>query len=143
MIAVNDQTTTTTTTTTMVPPPEAFRALIQDFARRLESGDTAGLACDFYAEGARLVPPAYYAIIGRDPIRRFLQSMVDEGLYRVQFEVTGIEAAHAAVYALGRFELEVSREAGPPARETGMWLVLFRRQRDGAWQAVEQVFHGD
>ena len=53
----------------MIPPADAFRALTHDFAARLESGDIAGLACDFYAEGARLLPPAYYPIIGRDPIR--------------------------------------------------------------------------
>jgi ketosteroid isomerase-like protein len=127
----------------MIPPPDAFRALTRDFAARLESGDSSGLASDFYAEGARLVPPGYYPIIGRDPIRRFLQSMVDEGLYRVRFDTTGVESASQTVAVLGRYDMAIAREAGPPVHETGMCLVLFRPQEDGAWRAVEQTFHSD
>src|SRR5262245_17792100 len=104
----------------MVPPPDAFRALVKDFAGRLEGGDTVGLASDFYAEGARLVPPGYYPIIGRDPIRRFLQSMLDEGLCGASFDATGVECANGAVYVLGRYELATWRQAGSPVRESGM-----------------------
>ena len=133
----------TNTTEQMTPPPDAFRALTHDFAARLQAGDTEGLAQDFYAEGARLLPPAYYPIIGRDPIRRFLQSMVDEGLYRARFQASGVECARGAVYVLARYELTTSREIGPMVKETGMCLVLFRCQEDGAWRAVEQTFHSD
>jgi len=143
MIAVKPETVKPDTSEHMIPPPDAFRALTHDFAARLQAGDSAGLACDFYAEGARLVPPGYYPIIGRDPIRRFLQSMVDEGLYRVRFQASGVECAKGAVYVLSRYELVTSRETGPAVSETGMCLVLFRRQDDGAWRAVEQTFHSD
>jgi len=127
----------------LTPPPDAFRALARDFASRLEAGDTTGLAYAFYAEGARLVPPDPYPVTGREPIQRFWQSMVDEGLCEVILEATGVECVRGAAYVLGRYELGGARLPAPPFRETGLCLVLFRRQRDGSWRAVEQVFLRD
>jgi ketosteroid isomerase-like protein len=129
--------------TDLTPPPDAFRALTHDFALRLQAGDVSGLVADFYAEGARLLPPGYYPIIGRDPIRRFLQALVDEGLYRVKVQPSGVECANGAVCVLGRYELTTLREEQDAVRETGMCLMLFHRQQDGAWRAVEQTFHSD
>jgi ketosteroid isomerase-like protein len=127
----------------LIPPPDAFRALANDFAVRLRSGDTAGLAYAFYAEGARLVPSDPYPVTGRGPIERFWQSMVEEGLCGASLEATGVEVSGGAAYTLCRYSLSVAPESGPPIEETGISIILFRRQRDGAWRAAEHVFHRD
>jgi ketosteroid isomerase-like protein len=127
----------------MTPPPDAFRALTNDFAARLKAGDTAGLAYAFYAEGARLVPSEPYPVTGRGPIERFWQSMVEEGLSEASLETTGVEVSETAAYTLCRYHLAVSRESGMPHEESGICVIMFRRQRDGAWRAAEQVFHRD
>ena len=127
----------------LMPPPDAFRALIRDLASRLEAGDTAGLAHAFYAEGARLVPPDPYPVTGRDPIQRYWQSMVDEGLREATLEATGVECVRGAAYVLGRYELAGGGSAPAPFRESGLCVILFRRQRDGSWKAAEQVFLRD
>jgi len=127
----------------LTPPPDAFRALARDFAARLEAGDTAGLAYAFYADGARLVPSEPYPVTGRGPIQRFWQSMVEEGLCEARLEATGIEISGAAAYALCRYSLTVVPESAPSLTESGICLVLFRRQRDGSWKAAEHTFHQD
>jgi uncharacterized protein (TIGR02246 family) len=127
----------------MTPPPDAFRALARDFAVRLKAGDTAGLAQAFYADGARLVPSDPYPVTGRGPIERFWQSMVEEGLSEASLEPTGVEVSGAAAYTLCRYHFKVAPEDGPPIEESGISVVLFQRQRDGAWRAAEQVFHRD
>jgi ketosteroid isomerase-like protein len=127
----------------MTPPPDAFRALARDFGARLENGDTAGLAYAFYAEGARLVPSDPYPVTGRAPIERFWQSMVEEGLREATLEPTGVEVSGGAAYTLCRYRLYVEPQAGTALDESGICMVLFRRQRDGAWRAAEQIFHRD
>ena len=127
----------------LTPPPDAFRALAYDFAARLATGDTDGLVESFYADGARMVPPGSYPITGREAIRRFWQMMVDEGLSEADVEPTGIESAGRAACMLARYSLRGTRAFAPSFRESGMCLVLFRRQGDGSWRAVEQTFHSD
>lgn len=125
-----------------VPTTDVFRALARDFATRLRAGDTAGLAFAFYAEGARMVPADSCPVNGREPIQRYWQSMVEEGVCEASFEATGVECAPADAYVIGRYAFE-TRPPASPFSETGISFVLFRRQRDGSWKAVEQTFHRD
>jgi ketosteroid isomerase-like protein len=127
----------------LTPPPDAFRALAHDFAARLASGDTHGLVDAFYADGARMVPPGSHPITGREAIRRFWQMMIDEGLYEADVEPAGVESAGRAACLVARYSLRGTRPFATSFLESGMCFVLFRRQTDGSWRAVEQTFHSD
>ena len=68
--------------------------------------------------------------------------MVEEGVCEARFDATGVECAPGAAYVIGRYAFETCAPASPFS-ETGICFVLFRRQRDGSWKAVEQTFQRD
>ncbi len=89
------------------------------------------------------MPADHQPVTGREPILRFWQGMVDNGLSEVTLQATGIECARRAAYVVGRYALTVTPAAAVPLIEAGICLIAFRRQPDGSWKAVEHTFHSD
>ncbi len=110
------------------------------FAERLLSDDCERLVEEFYAEGARFVPPDAYPIVGRDPIRRHWTGVVRGGLKGADIRITRVERAGREAIGLGRYSLTFESDS---RQDSGAFFVRYRRQGDGSWKAAEHVFHSD
>jgi uncharacterized protein (TIGR02246 family) len=121
----------------------ALRALDEVFVQHANARDAAGLVEAFYSRDATLLPPDSPVIRGADQIRGFWQGLIDAGGADVTLETTQIEASGDLAYGIGRYTFTMPSPSGERARQSGKYLVVFRRQRDGSWKAIADMFSGD
>ena len=120
-------------------PESAIRALSDAFVRHFNAADADQLVPAFYAEDARLLPPNHPMITGRSQIRQALQGFFEAGLGGLAIETYDLEIAGAGdlAYGIGTFSL------ARPAPDRGKFVEVYRRQADGSWRCVADMFSSD
>ena len=96
----------------------------------------------YYAEGARLLPPNHATVTGRDAIARFLRSLGT--IHAVRYSILALEGHNDLAYVHGDYQLTVTPAgAAEPVGDTGKYVEIWRRQRDGTWKVVLDIFNSD
>jgi uncharacterized protein (TIGR02246 family) len=122
------------------PDPErAIRALSDAFVRHFNAGDADRLVREFYAEDARLLPPNLPTIAGRSEIREAFRGFLAAGMGGLTIDAYEIEVAGSGdlAYGIGAFSLP------RPAPDRGKFVEVYRRQADGSWRCVADMFSSD
>lgn len=115
----------------------AIHELGKAFVRNFNAGEAEELVQGFYAEDARLLPPNHPIVSGRSNIRDFFQGMVDAGVGAVSLGSVDLGASGDLAYQVGTYWL------GKPAPDTGKFIEVYRRQADGSWRCVADIFNSD
>jgi uncharacterized protein (TIGR02246 family) len=120
---------------------DGIRAADLAFAAAANAGNVDAVAA-VYTDEATLLPPNQPPRKGREAIREFWGGML--GAYSVRFEVetVAIEGLGDLAYALGRYNLTATPKAkGQPAiEEEGKFVEILRRQPDGSWKYVVDMY---
>lgn len=122
---------------------QEIRRLDEHFMTAGNAKDAKTLVNGFYAESAVLMPPNHPVVEGREAIRAFLQGMIDAGFAGITLETATIEAADDLAYGRGRYTLRMTPPGQGTVEDVGKYVVVYRRQRDGAWRAVADIFNSD
>jgi ketosteroid isomerase-like protein len=120
--------------------PEVVRTiqgLGDEFAHNFNAGNLDQLVDRFYAEEAYLLPPNHPLVRGRREIRDFLHGMRAAGVGDLALETAQVDVSGDLAYRVGTFSL------GRPAPARGKFLEVYRRQADGSWKAVADMFSSD
>jgi ketosteroid isomerase-like protein len=92
---------------------------------------------NFYTEDAHLLPPNHPRVSGRSHIRRFFQGLREAGVGELSAETIQIDVSGDLAYCMGTYAF------GTPAANKGKFLEVYRRQADGSWKMVADMFSGD
>jgi ketosteroid isomerase-like protein len=65
------------------------------------------------------------------------------GLQKLIYRSDKIEVSGDFAYAIGRHQLTIKTASGAEIRDEGKYLVVYRRQQDGKWRAVADMFNSD
>lgn len=122
-----------------VPTPagsdeQAVRDLVARYEAASNEGDAVALTA-LYADDALLLPPDGGIVAGHDAILDFWQDGIEAG---ISFEVVESSAAAGNGYVVGRFLMEAN--ATTPA-DSGKYVLCLRRQRDGTWRVVADMWN--
>lgn len=100
----------------------------------------------FFADDASRFPPDAPKVTGKDAIREF----VSEWLAAPGFDPSFPEAGTAEVsragdlgYTTGSYELTVEDPEGNPVTSRGKIVVVWKKQADGTWKAVLDIWNSD
>jgi len=117
----------------------AIRALSDAFVRHFNAADADQLVRAFYAEDARLLPPNHRMLTGRSQIREALRGFIEAGLGGLAIETYELEIASSGdlAYGIGTFSL------ARPLPDRGKFIEVYRRQADGSWKCVADMFSSD
>jgi ketosteroid isomerase-like protein len=115
--------------------------LMRDFAEG--PGAVEALVEAYYAPDAHVLPPNAPTAIGRAAIRDVLTGMLAGGRVELSMENAIRQVSGELAYHTGRYELTVRPASGEPIRDQGKYLEVFRRQPDGRWQCVADMFSSD
>ena len=129
--------------TTSVDLQCAARALDAAFIRHANAGDAAALTGAFYADDAVLLAPGAPRLDGAAAIRAFWQAFVDGGVEDVSIETREIVEAGDVGYGIGSYTCTLPATDGARARDTGKYIVVYRRQADGGWKVIADQFNSD
>jgi len=113
----------------------------EEFIRNVNSGDVEALVSAFYAEDAQLFPPNAPLMGGHAAIRECWRGMASAGLKISVLDTKRIEESGDLAYGTGAYELTLSAPGGGTIADQGKYVVVYRRQQDGTWKAVADIFN--
>jgi ketosteroid isomerase-like protein len=122
---------------------DAIYRLDAEFMKAASAKNAAALVKAFYAPDAVLMPPNHGLVEGRAKIAGFLQGLIDAGLTSIKLETMTVASAGDLAYGQGRYTLSLSPPAGAPVQDVGKYVVVYRRQANGSWRAVSDIFNSD
>lgn len=118
---------------------EAIRQGLVDFVAFARAGDWDELA-GLYEDDAVMLPPGAEIVIGRAPISAFFMPFtVDE----FELETVVVEGRGDLAYARGTYDWVVRVADSAPMPDRGKWLTVWRKQADGSWLMIEDIWNSD
>jgi uncharacterized protein (TIGR02246 family) len=120
---------------------DGIRSAAAALAGAVARGDAAGVAA-LYADDGKLLTAAAELIDGRREIEAYWRAGLAVGLSSIELDVIELEVARPVAIEIGRYVLAL-RGVPAPAAERGKYVVLHRRQADGAWRRAVEVFNPD
>jgi ketosteroid isomerase-like protein len=113
------------------------------FMRSVDAKDIKGLVLGFYAPVAQLLAPNTTPVKGLYAIQKTLEGMLEQGIRSVNLETHFLDEYGEMAYNTGRFTLVIATPDGREIQDTGNYLVVYRRQAEGGWLAVADIFNSD
>lgn len=98
----------------------------------------------FYADNGILQPPGSPALAGRDAIRTFWIAAFQDPAYQLSWKTVDVGVARSGDLAYTRGSYDFTYTLGGKAvREHGKDLVVWKKQADGSWKVVVDMFSAD
>ena len=119
----------------------AIEALRAQWAPYFNAKRTAELVELFYAENARALPPNHALVEGRARIRELFDEVHAAGDSRFELGVVRTEASGDVGYLIGTYIFTLRATGAAPVVTNGITLEVYRRQADGRWQCVADMWH--
>jgi ketosteroid isomerase-like protein len=121
----------------------AAPALDQAFTRHANAGEIHRLVAAYYAEDALVLPPNLPLVRGHGQIRELFREMLDAGAGDIARQTTPLRVVGDLAYGVGTFTIAMRRPGRDPTRDTGKYVLVYRRQTDGAWRVALDMFSSD
>jgi ketosteroid isomerase-like protein len=133
------------------PPPPDTRASDEAAVRDadVQWSKTAGAhdlegTIAFYSDDAIVLPPNEPAATGKQAIRAVWAPMVAPDA-SISWEAGKVEVARSSdlAYTTGTYQLTMKDEKGNPVTDKGKFLEVWKKQPDGKWKTVADIFNSD
>lgn len=132
------------------PPPVDTQgavdaAMVADSAalKAAQALDVSGFVA-YYADDAMVMPPNQPAVSTPSSIRKVWTAMLAPGT-QISWTPNKVEPAASGdlVYEQGTYSLTASGVDGKSANDEGKYLAIWKRQLDGSWKEVEDIWNSD
>ena len=118
----------------------AIRELDENVRRHIQSRDADAMVDSYYAEDARVLPPGQGEVQGKAAIREMWRALVTNGMVDLVLETGQVESAGDLALGTGTARATVHPAIGPAVILEGRYTVAFRRQPDGAWRNIIDMY---
>lgn len=131
-------------TDTRAADEAALRKLDDEWSKSVESRDVEKVLF-YYADDAVVMPPNIPTLTGKDAIRSLWRSMLESPLFSGGWKATKVDVAQSGdlAYLSGNYEFKEQDAAGNPITDKGKYLVVWKKQADGNWKCVANMFNSD
>jgi uncharacterized protein (TIGR02246 family) len=115
----------------------AIHAAVKEWSAAAQAKDAETFA-SFYADDGVLMLEDAPDVSGAAAIREGIGGMMEDPNFDLSFAADKVVAARSGdlAYETGTFTLTVSDPDQKPATEKGHYVVVWRKQADGAWKAA-------
>lgn len=98
-----------------------------------------------YTDDASLYPPNLAIVTGKEAIRTYYSQLVESPGFVTSLETTnvGISSAGDLAYSAGTSEETINDPEGNPVTTSGKWVVVLKKQPDGTWKSVLDIWNSD
>jgi ketosteroid isomerase-like protein len=97
----------------------------------------------FYADDAIAYPPDEPMAVGRAAAEKVWAAYFSDPNYKLSWQTEHAEATGALGYTSGTFEASFTGPDGKIAHGVGKYLCVWRRQADGTWKAIHDMWNAD
>jgi uncharacterized protein (TIGR02246 family) len=111
----------------------------QEWTRVVNTRDVEAYA-ELVAEDIVWIPPAGEAVVGRQAFREWLEPFFGSYHYEYSSSNSRYRPAGDWIAESGEFETRMTPvSGGSPMSHVGSYMVIWRRDRDGAWRIERYV----
>ena len=98
-----------------------------------------------YTDDTSLYPPNLAIVTGKDAIRTYYSQVLESPGFVISLEVTnvGISSAGDLAYSAGTSETTVNDAQGNPVTVREKWVAILKKQPDGTWKSVLDIWNSD
>ena len=122
----------------------ALQRLDEQWSATAARNDLEGTVA-FYADDAVLLPPNAPIATDRKSIRQSWAAMLGPNT-AVSWKVSKGEVGKSSElgYLYGTYELSIKDpQGGPPVHDTGKFVEIWKKQRDGKWKCIVDTYNSD
>ncbi|MCH8280837.1 MAG: DUF4440 domain-containing protein [Chloroflexi bacterium] len=114
----------------------------RQFEEAIARGDAAGCAA-VYTEDAEILPPDSPAMTGKQAAQGLWQSIIDMGVKGISLQTLELEEMGDRAVERGAVTIDIQGEGGQTTQASAKFIVLWKRQADGAWKWHWDCFNFD
>jgi ketosteroid isomerase-like protein len=134
----------------MTPAPAAGdeKARLLERDREWAAGAAEGRDVEeilsFWTDDAKVYPPGAPVVEGKPAIREFVTGSLSIPGFRISWEPEEVVVAPSGDmgYTTGRNQLTMPDASGNLKTETGRYVTVWRREPDGTWRCVIDIWNG-
>src|SRR3984893_17884705 len=122
----------------------AIQVLDEQWSATAARKDLTGTVA-FYADDAALLPPNAPIATDRKAIRESWAALLGPNT-AVSWKVSKVEVAKSGElgYLYGTYSLSIQDpKGGPPVRDTGKLVEIWKKQADGKWKCIVDTYNSD
>jgi ketosteroid isomerase-like protein len=99
----------------------------------------------YYTDDALILPPNMPTINGKQGARAMWQGMFSVPGFGGGWKASKVEVARSGdwAYVTGTYELSETDAKGKPMTDKGKYLEVWKKQGDGTWKCVIDMFNSD
>jgi ketosteroid isomerase-like protein len=121
---------------------KAIQARSELWSRAGSVKDSASFAA-FYADDATVMFPHEPVFRGMNSIKAVLTPMMQDPNFALSFTTDKVEVSGILAYTQGTLSLKTTGRDGKPLQDTGKYLTVWKKQADGSWKVIEDIFNSD
>lgn len=118
--------------------------LDDDWSKAAATKDADRVA-SFYAEDAIAYPPNEPVAKGKAAAKKVWASYFAEKTFAISWKTTHAEVAKSGDlgFTSGTYEDSYTGPDGKTVHETGKYLCVWKKQKDGSWKAIHDMWNSD
>ena len=121
---------------------KALAKLDDDWSKAAAARDADRVAA-FYAADAIAYPPNAPAAVGRPAAKKVWTAYFADPTFAISWKTTSAEVNGDIGYTAGAYEDSFKGPDGKTVIEKGKYLCVWKKQKDGTWKAVHDMWNTD
>lgn len=99
----------------------------------------------YYAEAALVLPPNASSATTKEAIRSAWNEMLTTPGAAISWKASKVEVANSGdlAYVSGTYEETATDASGQPVKDHGKYVEVFKKQADGTWKVVADIWNSD
>lgn len=99
----------------------------------------------FYAEDAMVCPPNAAIATTKEAVRKIWKDLLDSPGVVVTWKTAKVDVAQSGDlgYTSGTYEIKMNDASGKPVNDHGKYLEVWKKQTDGSWKCVADIWNSD
>ncbi len=144
LLSVSSACQTQTAQDTLAADESALRTLDSEWSRAAGAKDV-DKSVSYYADDAIVMPPNSPLATGKEPIRAVWKGMLGAPGFSGGWKSTKVDVARSGdlAYVSGSYELTENDASGKPVTDKGKYLEVWKKQANGSWKCVADIFNSD
>jgi uncharacterized protein (TIGR02246 family) len=125
-------------------PEDAIRAADQEWLKVFADKDLEKSVA-FCAEDGSVLAPGAPVATGRDAIGKLFAGFFALPSLKISWHPVKAEVAKSGElgYTSGVYQMTYNDPAGKPVSDTGKYVTVWKKQRDGGWKVLLDIFNSD
>ena len=127
---------------THVADEATLRTVDADWSKAASARDV-DKTVSYYAADAQVFPPNSPVLTSKDSIHAMWKGMLGMPGFAGGWKSTKVEVSGTLGYVSGTYEFSETDAKGKPTTDKGKYVAVFRKQTDGTWKCVADIFNTD